>query len=89
MAFCINSKRNFIFMHFKLFRVAATPDCKMPVGNLARVFGPTIVGYSSEVSENLYFDCELSNKVRIKEMFIFYIICIFTLKNINFFYTGC
>lgn len=46
------------------FRVAATPDCKMPVGNLARVFGPTIVGYSSEASENLYFDCELSNKVR-------------------------
>jgi len=39
----------------------------MPVGNLARVFGPTIVGYSSEVSENLYFDCELSNKVRTKK----------------------
>lgn len=49
-----------------LFRVAATPDCKMPVGNLARVFGPTIVGYSSEPSENLYFDCELSSKVREK-----------------------
>lgn len=44
-------------------RVAATPDCKMPISNLARVFGPTIVGYSSEASENLYFDCELSNKV--------------------------
>lgn len=56
----------------KLFRVAATPDCKMPVGNLARVFGPTIVGYSSEVSENLYFDCELSNKVRTKKKYLFY-----------------
>lgn len=53
------------FIHCEnLFRVAASPDCKMPVGNLARVFGPTIVGYSSEASENLYFDCELSNKVR-------------------------
>jgi len=56
-----------IYLIYKLFRVAATPDCKMPVGNLARVFGPTIVGYSSEVSENLYFDCELSNKVRTKK----------------------
>jgi len=45
-------------------RVATSPDCKMPVSNLARVFGPTIVGYSSEASENLYYDCELSNKVR-------------------------
>jgi len=56
-----------ICLIYKLCRVAATPDCKMPVGNLARVFGPTIVGYSSEVSENLYFDCELSNKVRTKK----------------------
>lgn len=65
-------KYEFIFLNLivklinciKLFRVGASPDCKMPVGNLARVFGPTIVGYSSEASENLYFDCELSNKVR-------------------------
>ncbi|XP_060850272.1 rac GTPase-activating protein 1-like [Rhopalosiphum padi] len=55
----------YIMLHLQ--KVAATPDCKMPVGNLARVFGPTIVGYSSEVSENLYFDCELSNKV-VEEM---------------------
>jgi hypothetical protein len=30
-----------------IHRVAACPDCKMPASNLARVFGPTIVGYSS------------------------------------------
>lgn len=54
-------KHYLMCMH--LFRVAASPDCKMPVGNLARVFGPTIVGYSNEASENMYFDCELSNKV--------------------------
>ncbi|XP_025405158.1 rac GTPase-activating protein 1-like isoform X1 [Sipha flava] len=55
----------YIILHLQ--KVAATPDCKMPISNLARVFGPTIVGYSSEESENLYFDCELSNKV-VEEM---------------------
>ncbi|CAL4218319.1 unnamed protein product, partial [Meganyctiphanes norvegica] len=29
-----------------LTRVAECPDCKMPATNLAKVFGPTIVGYS-------------------------------------------
>ncbi|XP_042207186.1 rac GTPase-activating protein 1-like isoform X2 [Homarus americanus] len=29
-----------------LQRVAECPDCKMPVSNLAKVFGPTLVGYS-------------------------------------------
>ena len=28
------------------FRIAETPECKMPKDNLAKVFGPTIVGYS-------------------------------------------
>lgn len=28
------------------FRVSQTPDCKMPPNNLARVFGPTMVGHS-------------------------------------------
>ncbi|KAF2896541.1 hypothetical protein ILUMI_09632 [Ignelater luminosus] len=35
----------YMIMHLK--RVASSPNCKMPVENLARVFGPTIVGYSS------------------------------------------
>lgn len=29
-----------------LQRVAECPDCKMPASNLAKVFGPTLVGYS-------------------------------------------
>ncbi|CAL1288055.1 unnamed protein product [Larinioides sclopetarius] len=32
-------------LHFP--RVADSPDCRMPLENLAKVFGPTIVGYSS------------------------------------------
>lgn len=33
--------------NFRLnYRVAESPAVKMPIGNLAKVFGPTIVGYS-------------------------------------------
>ncbi|XP_069698912.1 rac GTPase-activating protein 1-like [Periplaneta americana] len=35
----------FLIMHLQ--RVADCPDCKMPESNIARVFGPTIVGYST------------------------------------------
>lgn len=31
---------------FRLLRVAEATDCKMPVTNLAKIFGPTIIGYS-------------------------------------------
>lgn len=34
-------------MYFLLFRVAGAPEVKMPASNIAKVFGPTIVGYSS------------------------------------------
>ena len=29
-----------------LYRVATCTDCKMPASNLAKVFGPTVIGYS-------------------------------------------
>ncbi|NWR87551.1 RGAP1 protein, partial [Furnarius figulus] len=35
----------FLMMH--LLRVSRSPDCKMDVLNLSRVFGPTLVGHSS------------------------------------------
>lgn len=36
----------YIMLHLQ--KVAVSKDCKMPVGNLAKVFGPTIIGYSSQ-----------------------------------------
>lgn len=69
------------------YRVAASPDCKMPISNLSRVFGPTIVGYSNEGSENLYYDCELSNKVSEKSFLLtiinFLTMCTFTGRGRN------
>ncbi|XP_050545728.1 rac GTPase-activating protein 1-like [Daktulosphaira vitifoliae] len=61
------NRNTLAYLMLHLQKVAASPDCKMPIGNLARMFGPTIVGYSSESSENMYFDCELSNRV-VEEM---------------------
>ncbi|CAD6220394.1 GSCOCG00005036001-RA-CDS [Cotesia congregata] len=36
------------FLVLHLQRVSSTPECKMPISNLAKVFGPTLVGYSSQ-----------------------------------------
>lgn len=31
-----------------LQKVAESPECKMPIENISKVFGPTIIGYSAE-----------------------------------------
>lgn len=36
------------FLTLHLQRVSSTPECKMPIDNLAKVFGPTLVGYCSQ-----------------------------------------
>ncbi|CAG9859856.1 unnamed protein product [Phyllotreta striolata] len=42
----------FLILHLQ--RVAQSPDCKMPRDNLAKVFGPTIVGYFTKNPEQLF-----------------------------------
>lgn len=39
----------FLMQHFQ--RIANVPEVKMPITNIAKVFGPTIVGYSSPFPE--------------------------------------
>ncbi|KAM9010410.1 rac GTPase-activating protein 1-like [Ara ararauna] len=41
------------FLMLHLLRVSRSPDCKMDVLNLSRVFGPTLVGHSSANPEPL------------------------------------
>lgn len=36
------------YMMLHLQRVSEAKECKMPVGNLSKVFGPTLIGYSSQ-----------------------------------------
>lgn len=35
----------YIILHLQ--KVAESPECKMPIDNIAKIFGPTIIGYSS------------------------------------------
>lgn len=37
-----------IVISFVHFRVSESKECKMPIDSLAKMFGPTIVGYSSD-----------------------------------------
>ncbi|CAH0548067.1 unnamed protein product [Brassicogethes aeneus] len=36
------------YMVLHLQKISEAKECKMPIGNLAKIFGPTIVGYSCE-----------------------------------------
>ncbi len=46
----------FLMLHLQM--VACSPECKMPEDNLARVFGPTILGYSSHEPEAIISEGE-------------------------------
>ncbi|XP_035225429.1 rac GTPase-activating protein 1-like isoform X2 [Stegodyphus dumicola] len=41
------NKDTLAFLVLHLQRVAESPECKMPLENIAKIFGPTIVGYST------------------------------------------
>ncbi|KAL1502637.1 hypothetical protein ABEB36_007751 [Hypothenemus hampei] len=45
------------YMMLHLQKISESPECKMPVENLAKVFGPTLVGFSSD---NPSSDCLLA-----------------------------
>ena len=36
----------FLILHLQ--RVSSSQECKMPISNLAKIFGPTLVGYSCQ-----------------------------------------
>lgn len=46
-------------------RVSECTECKMPVSNLARVFGPTIVGYSSAEAEPMKMFAETTKQAKV------------------------
>ncbi|KAJ8682974.1 hypothetical protein QAD02_018766 [Eretmocerus hayati] len=55
----------FIILHLQ--RVSNTPECKMPISNLATVFGPTLVGYSSQEPSQMALLSETGDQVTIVE----------------------
>ncbi|XP_011697222.1 PREDICTED: rac GTPase-activating protein 1-like isoform X1 [Wasmannia auropunctata] len=42
------------FLMLHLQRVASSAECKMPISNLAKVFGPTLAGFSSQEPSDIY-----------------------------------
>jgi len=55
----------FLILHLQ--RISETPECKMPVLNLARVFGPCLVGNSSANLPNAEIVNELNMQYKIVE----------------------
>ncbi|XP_011497551.1 PREDICTED: rac GTPase-activating protein 1 [Ceratosolen solmsi marchali] len=55
----------FLILHLQ--RVSSTPECKMPITNLAKVFGPTLVGYSCQHPSPSSMLAETKNQVAIVE----------------------
>lgn len=56
------------FLMLHLQRVSSSAECKMPISNLAKVFGPTLVGYSSQ-EPSLTMLHETKHQVAVKETF--------------------
>ncbi|XP_076065683.1 rac GTPase-activating protein 1-like isoform X2 [Oratosquilla oratoria] len=50
-----------------LQKVSECPDCKMPVSNLAKVFGPTVVGYSCQEPDPSTMLCETRKQQMVME----------------------
>ncbi|OAD60257.1 Rac GTPase-activating protein 1 [Eufriesea mexicana] len=55
----------FLILHLQ--RVSSSPECKMPISNLAKVFGPTLVGYSCQKPTATSLLSETNNQVAIVE----------------------
>ncbi|XP_012282678.1 rac GTPase-activating protein 1 [Orussus abietinus] len=55
----------FLILHLQ--RVSSTPECKMPISNLAKVFGPTLVGYSCQEPTPTSMLSETKSQVAIVE----------------------
>ncbi|XP_076679620.1 rac GTPase activating protein tumbleweed [Andrena cerasifolii] len=55
----------FLILHLQ--RVSSSPECKMPISNLAKVFGPTLVGYSCQEPSPTSLLSDTKNQVAIVE----------------------
>ncbi|CAF1187865.1 unnamed protein product, partial [Didymodactylos carnosus] len=58
------------FMILHLQRVAATPQCRMPILNLTRTMGPGIIGYSSKHINGIDVVGETYKQTKILEFFL-------------------
>lgn len=60
----------FLILHLQ--RVSSSPECKMPISNLAKVFGPTLVGYSCQEPSVMSMLSETKNQAAVNKFFIIF-----------------
>lgn len=61
------NKDTLAFLLQHLHSVSKSPECKMPIGNLAKVFGPTVVGYSCPDPEPMKIMSETHKQNKVME----------------------
>lgn len=57
----------FLILHLQ--RISSTAECMMPISNLAKVFGPTLVGYSSQHPSRETMFSETKSQVAVSMVF--------------------
>lgn len=60
------------------FRVADSKECKMPIENLAKVFGPTIVGYSSDDPDSRAMYSETPQQAKVRCLCVILLLLVFS-----------
>lgn len=73
----------FLILHLQ--RVSSNPECKMPISNLAKVFGPTLVGYSCQHPSPSSMLSETKNQVAVRKISIDFLLNTLVTPLINFF----
>ncbi|KAF7266136.1 hypothetical protein GWI33_020506 [Rhynchophorus ferrugineus] len=58
----------YLILHLQ--KVAEAPECKMPISNLAKVFGPTVVGFSSDNPNRNQLLTETRQQIAVMEQLI-------------------
>lgn len=55
------------FLMLHLQRVSSSPECEMPISSLAKIFGPTLVGYKSQKPTDML--SETKEQVAVSDIF--------------------
>nr|XP_033323373.1 rac GTPase-activating protein 1-like [Megalopta genalis] len=61
------NRNTLAFLTLHLQRLSGSPECKMPIRNLAKVFGPILVGYSCQNLSPASLFTETRNQVTVVE----------------------
>jgi hypothetical protein len=61
------NRQTLAYLMIHMQKIASSPACKMPIENLAKIFGPTIVGYSSTETPTIILFSENQKQIKVME----------------------